>query len=283
MRYDLHIHTAASDGSDAPAQLAEKVVAAELELFSVTDHDTIEGALAMETMIPEGVGYIRGVEFSCIGSGGKCHILGYGFDPAHPRYCAALAEGAQLRREKLGRRIAHLREQFGIELTEEELRWLHSRKSPGKPHIGKLLLSRGLAPDLDSAIRRYLSGIPGRDRIDAKTAIDAIRASGGIPVWAHPLGGEGEKRLTQTEFLKRLELLLSDGIQGMECRYSRYSREESEFLMTHAQARGLLVTGGSDYHGVNKKGIVLGQLGTEPADWGIDTAPFSGIILQKGR
>lgn len=283
MRYDLHIHTAASDGSDSPAALAQKVREAGLELFSVTDHDTIAGALAMEALIPEGVGYIRGVEFSCISPGGKCHILGYGFGPEHPAFLAALEEGAQLRREKLERRIVHLREKFGIVLTEEELRWLHSLKSPGKPHLGKLLLERGLAPDRGSAIRRFLSGVPGRDRIDAKTAIDAIRLSGGIAVWAHPLGGEGERRLAEAEFAALLAVLTADGIQGLECHYSRYSRAESELLLGYARARGLIVTGGSDYHGVNKKGIHLGQLGTENADYSIDTALFSGIILQKAR
>ena len=280
-RYDLHIHTAASDGSDTPATLAQKVREAGLELFSVTDHDTIEGALAMEALIPEGVGYIRGIEFSCVSPGGKCHILGYGFDPNHPGFLAALREGAELRREKLERRIAHLREKFGILLTEEELGWLRSLKSPGKPHLGKLLLERGLAPDMNSAIRTYLSGVPGRDRIDSGTAIDAIRVSGGIAVWAHPLGGEGERRLTEAEFQAKLALLIADGIQGLECRYSRYSREESALLLRCAQTHGLIATGGSDYHGANKQGILLGQLGTDFAPGNIDTAPFSGIILQK--
>ena len=280
MRYDLHIHTAASDGSDSPAELAQKVREAGLELFSVTDHDTVDGALAMEALIPEGVGFLRGVEFSCISPGGKCHILGYGFDPTHPRFLAALDEGTRLRREKLERRIVHLREKLGIVLTEEELRWLRSLKSPGKPHLAGLLVERGLAPDRSSAIRRFLSGVPGRDRIESKTAIDAIRAAGGIAVWAHPLGGEGEKRLAEAEFAALLAVLTADGIQGLECHYSRYSPAESELLLGYARACRLIVTGGSDYHGVNKKGIALGQLGTEAGDWSIDTAPFSGIILQ---
>ena len=280
MRYDLHIHTAASDGSDSPARLADAVRAAGLELFSVTDHDTIDGALEMEALRPAGVGFIRGVEFSCVSPGGKCHILGYGYDPQHPCFRAALDEGAALRREKLERRIVHLREKFGIVLTEEELLWLRSQKSPGKPHLGKLLLERGLAQDMNTAIRHFLSGVPGRDRIDSKTAIDAIRGSGGIAVWAHPLGGEGEKRLTGEEVQQRLSVLTGEGIQGMECFYSRYAPEESELLLGLARARGLIVTGGSDYHGTNKKGILLGQLGTKTADWSIDTAPLSGIILQ---
>lgn len=276
---DLHIHTTASDGSDSPAELARRLGG--LKLFSVTDHDTIDGALAMEPLVPAGIGYIRGVEFSCVFPGGKCHILGYGYDPANPVFRAALQEGAQLRQEKLRRRLAHLQERFGIAFNEEELHWLHSLSSPGKPHLGRLLLNRGLAPDLNSAIRTYLSGVPGRDRIEAKTAIEAIRAAGGIAVWAHPLGGEGEKRLTRAEVEARLEILTGLGIQGLECRYSRYSNADEALLLGFARSHGLLVTGGSDYHGSNKKGIELGQLGAEHGDWSIDTAPLSGIILQN--
>lgn len=261
--FDLHIHTSASDGSDTPAELAQRVGAAGLKLFSVTDHDTIDGALAMAALVPEGVRYIRGVEFSCVFPGGKCHILGYGYDPEHPRFRAALEEGAQLRQEKLQRRLVHLRERFGIVLTPEELAWLRSLKSPGKPHLGRLLLNRGLAPDMSSAIKAYLTGVPGRDRIEARTAIEAIRAAGGIAVWAHPLGGEGEKRLTGAEFERRLDILLEKGIQGLECRYSRYTNGEAELLLRHARGHGLIATGGSDYHGTVKKDIALGQLGAE--------------------
>ena len=280
-KLDLHIHTSASDGSDSPAELARKVWDRGLTLFSVTDHDTIDGALAMEALVPEGVGYIRGVEFSCLFPGGQCHILGYGYDPEHPAFRAALTEGAELRREKLRRRLDHLREKFGIEFTQEELCWMSSRKSPGKPHLGKLLMERGLAADMNTAIKTYLSGVPGRDRIEAQTAINAIRASGGIAVWAHPLGGEGERRLTDEEFEARLESLLAMGIQGLECLYSRYTRTESGLLLSHARSHGLIATGGSDYHGFHKKGIALGQLGAETWNWSIDTAPLSGIILQN--
>ena len=82
--FDLHIHTTASDGSDTPRELAGKL--AGLALFSVTDHDTVEGALAMETLVPEGVRYLRGVEFTCISPAGKCHILGYNYDPDCPQF-----------------------------------------------------------------------------------------------------------------------------------------------------------------------------------------------------
>ena len=276
-KVDLHIHTTASDGADSPRVLAEKIAAAGLELFSVTDHDTIAGALEMEKIVPRGVRYIRGVEFSCVSPAGKCHILGYHYDPDHPAFRAALAQGRQLRLEKLERRLEKLRREYAIELTEAELRWLYSRNSPGKPHLGRILLDRGLETSLDSAIRTYLKDVPGRDRIEAQTAVEAILASGGFPVWAHPLGGEGEKRLTPEKFEGLLKLLRGYGIRGLECHYSRYSAHEAAFLEDRAKALGLAVTGGSDYHGKNKTGIALGQLGSH---WSVDTERLFGIICK---
>lgn len=260
---DLHIHTTASDGTDSPVELLEKLRAARIRVFSVTDHDTVSGALELEPLVPEGMRFIRGIEFSCISEAGKCHILGYGYDPENPVFLAALEEGRLLRLEKLERRIIHLREKFGVELTTEESAWLRSLGSPGKPHLGQLLVKRGLCDDLDTAIRTYLKGVPGRDRIDAGTAIRAIRAAGGTPVWAHPLGGEGEKRLTPDRFDLQLRTLLKEGIRGLECWYSRYTLEEIRFLTANAEAHGLAVTGGSDYHGSAKPDIRLGMLNCE--------------------
>ncbi len=274
---DLHMHTTASDGADTPAELARKVAAAGLRLFSVTDHDTVDGALEMENLVPDGVRYIRGVEFSCVSPAGKCHILGYGYDPDHPVFRAALEEGRRLRLEKLERRLARLRQEYAIELTEPERQWLYSRNSPGKPHLGRILLDRGLAPTLDGAIRGFLKDVPGRDRIEAKTAVEAILAAGGFPVWAHPLGGEGEKRLTPERFEGLLDILCSYGIRGLECKYSRYSGEEAAFLLDHAARRGLTATGGSDYHGKNKTGIALGNIGSH---WDVDTGELYGIICK---
>lgn len=276
-KVDLHIHTTASDGADSPRVLADKIAAAGLELFSVTDHDTIAGALEMEKLVPRGVRYIRGVEFSCVSPAGKCHILGYGYDPDHPALLEALAEGRRLRLEKLERRLEQLKRDHGIELTEDERTWLMSLGSPGKPHLGQIIRNRGLAPDLDGAIRGFIRDVPGRDRIEAKLAIEAITAAGGFPVWAHPLGGEGEKRLTEEKFESLLQTLLGYGLRGLECRYSRYGRKESEFLLDHAERLGLTPTGGSDYHGSNKKDIQLGQLGY---DWTVDTEKLYGIICK---
>ena len=279
-KVDLHIHTTASDGSDSPRVLARNISDSGIELFSVTDHDTISGALDMEPLVPEGVRFVRGIEFSCADPAGKCHILGYGYDPDHPAFRAALAEGRQLRLAKMALRIEALARDHGIVLTEGELQWVMGHESPGKPHLGKVLKDRGLAPTLDRAIQGYLRDVPGRDRIDAKTAVEAITAAGGFPVWAHPLGGEGEKRLTPERFSRLLQVLLGYGIRGMECWYSRYSLADVDFLLEQADRHGLTVTGGSDYHGTNKQDLPLGRLNTDGALWAVDTDALYGIIFK---
>jgi predicted metal-dependent phosphoesterase TrpH len=261
---DLHMHTIASDGADTPAQLLTKIMAAGIRVFSVTDHDTIEGALEMEKLVPPELRYIRGVEFSCIHPAGKCHILGYGYDPEDPELQAALELGRQLRQEKLQRRLIFLQDRFGITLTKAEEQFLYSQKSPGKPHLGQILLDRGLAPDVTAAIQEYINPCKdGNDRIDADLAIRAIRHAGGTAVWAHPLGGEGEDRLSKAEFQVQLDILAAMGIQGLECHYSRYTREDADYLCHQAARRNLIITAGSDYHGGNKQNLALGQLNAE--------------------
>ena len=275
---DLHIHTNASDGSDSPALLLRHLKEAGITAFSITDHDTITGALEMESLITPEFRFIRGIEFSCETPAGKCHILGYNFDPNDPVFSAALEEGAALRREKLLSRLRYLEETLSITFTEAEKTWLNSLKSPGKPHFGQLLVDRGIAGTITEAIRKYINPHkPRRDRIDARTAITAILHAGGIPVWAHPLGGEGEKRLSVEDFQAQLAILIGQGIRGLECGYSRYSRADVEFLTAQAQRYNLLISGGSDYHGTNKQDLPLGRLCTDSAPLPADSL----TILKK--
>ena len=112
-------------------------------------------------------------------------------------------------------------------------------------------------------MKKYLDNCKtGNTRFSGEEAIDTIISAGGIPIWAHPLGGEGEIHLTQNEFLPKLQEMLTFNIKGLECYYSRYSTEEIEFLTKCAKEKDLLITGGSDYHGTNKD-IPLAKLNTE--------------------
>lgn len=258
---DLHIHTDASDGTDTPEQVLEKILDQGIHTFAITDHDTVAGSLAMGGLVPPEVRFIPGIEFSCRAPLGKCHILGYGFDLTGDVFWEAVNTARRRRMDKLGLRLAFLETQFGILLTQQEMDWLMSRPSPGKPNLAQILVERGLAKNIDDAIQRYINPCKGGDdRIPAELAVRGILGAGGIPIWAHPLGGEGERRISREEFGRRLAELMAYGIRGLECCYSRYDDDDIEFLLSQSKAHGLLVSGGSDYHGGNKVGISLGKL-----------------------
>ena len=258
---DLHIHSNYSDGSDNLETLVNNIITSNIGIFSLTDHDTIEGAINIEKYLPSNIKYIRGVELTCKTRDIKCHILGYNYHPDDNALHNLILKGKELRRQKLETRIKYLKEVWNIELTKEELDWLYSRPSVVKTHFANILVKRGLAEDNLSAMRKYLDGCKtGNTRFDGEEAINIILHAGGIPVWAHPLGGEGEKHLSEEEFLPRLQTMIECGIKGLECYYSRYNDNEISFLVSCANKYNLLISGGSDYHGSNKQNINLGKL-----------------------
>ena len=257
MKADLHIHSNNSDGSDNTNELLNNLKKSGVEIFALTDHDTVEGCREMEKLSPD-ITFIKGVELTCLCDDIKCHILGYGIDINNPDLLGLIEKGKQLRQQKLETRIKYLKDIFSIELTKNEKDWLYSRKSVVKTHLANILVNRGLADDNLSAMKKYLDGIKtGNTRFDGQEAIETIKKAGGIVVWAHPIGGEGEKHLTLKEFLPRLEKMKSFGIQGLECYYSRYNFDEIDFLVKCADDNNLYITGGSDYHGTNKNIPIL--------------------------
>lgn len=261
-KIDLHMHSTASDGTDTPLQLAEIVQSAGITIFALTDHDTVAGAEQLRCHTPAGMKFVPGIEFSCRMPSGKCHILGYACDTTHSSFQEALAQGAALRAAKLQKRIDFLKEN-GICLPENELEVLRKMPSVGKPHLGNLMVRYGFAPDMQTAISATLNRCPTHNsRIPAEVAVQAILASGGIPVWAHPLGGTGEKAVGKEQFGEMLEELMGYGLRGLECFYSKYPMSSCESLSEITQDHGLLVSGGSDYHGKNKS-VRLGTLNEE--------------------
>ena len=260
MFVDMHLHSCYSDGSDTVPQLVEKLIADGFTSFSLTDHDSVSGIPELLQITGNRAHAITGVEFSCKDKSARCHILAYGFAVNDPHIQALVDKGDALRKQNFENRKNHLEKNHGIFFTESELAWLFSLPKIGKPHIAKILIARGLAKDTNEVIRNYLDGCKAQDeRLQASEVISAILASGAIPVWAHPLGGEGEEHLSETEFLSLAKRLISHGIKGMECYYSRYSEKEIAFLLQKAEDFSLAVSGGSDYHGENKT-VMLGEL-----------------------
>ena len=256
---DMHLHTTASDGSYSPVEVMQMVREAGVNVFSLNDHDTTAGVNEIQDKIPEEMEFYNGIEFSCEIGDIKCHILGYSYDDEHPDFKEALAAAESKRENKLAIRIEHLREVDGIELTNEEVEELESIPSAGKPHIANILMRRGVSGTRTEIINKYLEfGVD--NRIPAELAIKAIRASGGVAIWAHPLGGENEIHMNREELEEKLEVLQGIGIEGLECFYSRYDDREIAMLLEIAESRRLLVSGGSDFHGKNKN-VEIGELG----------------------
>ena len=250
---DFHMHSSASDGKDTLAGLFERVKLLGIKVFSLTDHDTIEGAREMERLVKASdndIAFVRGIEFSCITPIGKCHILGYGYNWDSAVFISVLSKGASLRKGKLEQRISFLKEKYGIVLPENDVEEMRQMGSVGKPHIAEIMVRIGVADTISEAISEYIDNCPTMDsRIPANEVIHAVRESGGISVWAHPYGGVGEERIDTETFNRQLNYLKEMGLQGLECYYSRYTMGEAERLAECAKQNDLLVSGGSDYHG----------------------------------
>lgn len=280
---DLHLHSNNSDGSDSVENLVKEIKKANLEIFALTDHDTIAGCIEITKYIPKNIKFIPSIELTCQTGDIKCHILGFNCNPADEKLNALIQKGKELRRKKLETRLDYIKNVLHIDLTNDELNWLYSRKSVVKTHLANLLVKRKMAKTNVEAMQKYLDGIKtGNTRFSIEEAIDAIVTSGGIPVWAHPLGGEGEKHIAHEKFMPRLEKMIAYGIKGLECYYSRYTLEEVKFLINCANSNNLLISGGSDYHGTNKENIQLAKLNVDSTPIGAENLTvlkYLGIAL----
>ena len=274
---DLHIHSTISDGTDDWDILVEKIYKSGIKAFSITDHDNFMFVEEIRnTSRRYGLKYVNGIEFSCR-TNKLCHILGYNFDRNNADIIRLTERKMEMQKNKNRARIRRLSIQLGVRFSKEDLEWLYSNNRAGKPHIARLLVKNGYARTKQSAFSDYLNKIKVKsENLYPDEAVDAIHKAGGIAVWAHPLGGEGETHLTQEKFAEQFQIVSKAGIDGIECRYSRYDERELDFLTDFALKHGLLISGGSDYHGKNKD-ISLGELNC----FGKEIHPSDLNILEK--
>lgn len=259
---DLHMHSTASDGTDTPEQILEKISEIDgVKIFALTDHDTISGVEQIKNKIPQDIFFVNGVEFSCETAGGnKCHILGYFYDADNAEFQKILEQGKNLHKDKIDARLKFLGKLYKINFSADDVKKICENEVAGKPHIVNFIFEKfGIDK---KKIYDDLEKCKTDIRLDAKKVIDVIKISGGVSVWAHPLGGEGEKISSQAKFEKELAELKNFGLDGLECYYSRYNSKQREFLLQSAEKNNLLISGGSDYHGRNKN-ISIDELGTD--------------------
>jgi predicted metal-dependent phosphoesterase TrpH len=271
VRADLHVHSVFSDGRHTPAQLCDLAHGAGLTHVALCDHDTLSGLNPMqeavdalgESLVQAGeapMTLLPGVELST-GDTGKLHILGYGVGAGQAKLKEVLAESGKRRLERFQATLRRLRE-LGIQIPPELLP--ESLEGPlGRAHVARILVKMGAVRSMGEAFGRYLAEgrpafVPYR-HMTTLEAVDLLLKAGAVPVLAHPC----RMNLSQPALFALVESFQEGGLQGLEVYHPSAPGEQIPALDAFARRRGLLVTGGSDFHGDQR----ADELGRLPGDW----------------
>jgi predicted metal-dependent phosphoesterase TrpH len=263
-RVDLHIHSTASDGTLSPSEILFLAKKLNLSAISITDHDTIDGVKeAFRAGIPPSIKLLTGVEVSTAApsffpGSGSLHILGYGVQLDHVELIETL-EVLQHARDHRNPRIIERLNSLGIDVSLNDVIVDAGKCQLGRPHIAQYMLKKGFVQSIDEAFDKYLGkGKPAyvdKYRVDPAKAIEIIRQAGGIPVLAHPClikttGDQSLEKLVQE--LKKI------GLMGLEAYYPDHSAKQVIRYTRMARRFGMLITGGTDFHGSIKPDIQMG-------------------------
>lgn len=266
MKYiDLHVHSLYSDGSCTPTELVSLAAKAGLSAFALTDHDIVAGipeaAQAAAAYSQEHPGtpltVVPGVEISAAFRDRDIHILGLLIDPGSAELQTAL-DAARTERDTRNCRMAERLEAAGIHVDMDELKAIDPNSVITRAHFAKYLLMKHYVKDYSTAFTRYLGDetpyyVP-RHFIDPEAAIRLIRNAGGVPVLAHPL----LYHLGEEDLAGLVAQLAGYGLMGIEAIYSSNTGRDEQNVRHLADRFGLLITGGSDFHGTPKPQIQIG-------------------------
>ena len=271
---DLHIHTTASDGSLTPTQVVQLARKKGFSLIAVTDHDTMGGvAEALEAGKKYNVDVVPGVEISS-GVTLEVHMLGYGMSPDHPVMKAMMEDMRAARVERMERIIENL-QKMGVPITVEEVEAV-AGGAIGRPHIAQVLIAHGLVPDVRTAFREYIGvgakAYVERRKMTSEQVVANIRAAGGVPVLAHG----GLLRISEVELNQWIDSMAKKGLMGLECYHNAHTPQMERLLRAAGERNGLLVTGGSDFHGASRPDV---EMGTGLSRWN-DRQACRGRFLQ---
>ncbi len=255
-RIDLHLHTTHSDGSQTPAEVVRLAHEAGVSALAITDHDITTGlpeAIAAGQEL--GIEIIPGIEISSRHGESELHVLGYFIKWQD----AQLNERLMTLRESRHRRnpkIIELLQAAGIDITYDEVR--AGSDSVGRPHIARVLMDKKVVTTAKEAFDRFLAeGKAAYVPRDLPAPVDAIRwikDAGGLAVLAHPTWVKTTEG-TLTDLARQLK---EQGLDGVEVHYSTHTPRQTRTYLSLAKQLGLLVTGGSDFHGMTKPDIEVG-------------------------
>jgi predicted metal-dependent phosphoesterase TrpH len=254
-KIDLHMHSNASDGSFPPEDVARMAAGNGIEVFALTDHDTLDGIpVASVFAAKSGIRLITGVELSVSEEGMDVHLLAYGFDAADPPLVSAIARYRDGRRER-ARKILMRLKGLGIRISLEEVEEIANGGALGRPHVAEALLRMGHVENFNEAFQRYLGHhapayVP-KPRVTLEEASALVRDAGGVTILAHP--GTLNRDHLIPAWARR-------GLDGIEVWHSKHDAAAVQRYRGFANLHGLLMTGGTDYHGERTPGIVIGSV-----------------------
>lgn len=255
---DLHVHSNASDGSLTPSRLADEAISAGLKAIALTDHDTVDG-------IPEIIQYtknkdieiIPGIELSCYYNNREIHILGFFIDYENPELNSELARLKKAREER-NIKMVELMQKDGIPITMEKLLHGNPDSVVTRAHFARVLVEEGVCKDKDIAFKKYIGEkcryyLP-KPQVSCEKAMDILTKYSKGAFLAHPL----LYHLGYSQIDELLSYLKNLGLKGLEAYHSSNNSYESDRLRALALKHDLLISGGSDFHGVVKPNIKLG-------------------------
>jgi len=256
---DLHVHSTASDGSLSPVKIIQAADKANLRAIAITDHDTVDGSVeALQHQHSSGVEILPGVEISAGFEPGVMHILGYliRLDDASLREVLKVLQQARASRNL---QIIERLQDLGIDITYDEVQKASGGGQIGRPHIAHVLVQKGIVQNIDNAFNKLLrKGSPAyaeRYRLLPVEAIEAISGAGGVPVLAHPFTLNAK---TEGDLERVLVELKQAGLKGVEAYCPGHGPAVTALYERLADRHGLLVTGGTDFHGALKPEVHIG-------------------------
>lgn len=257
-RIDLHTHSLKSDGAQTPADVVRTAYAAGLSAMALADHDNIEGvpeAIAEGERL--GIEVIPAVELSAQ-SDTELHILGYFIDIKNKRLNDAMAYALQVRDQRQEDTCRKLNEQ-GFQITMDELRQeAHGNPVLCRAHFAQIMVRKGYAASVQEAFTKYLSvgcyAYSNRQALTGPEAVSLIREAGGIAVAAHL----HLIKMPDEQLKEYLKSLIPYGLDGVEGYYTDYTPDMEQRYRKMAKELGLVISGGTDYHGANKPHISIG-------------------------
>jgi predicted metal-dependent phosphoesterase TrpH len=267
LKIDLHTHTSYSDGTDTPAELINKALAAGISIIGLTDHDSISGWQEATNALRVGISLVPGAEISCQTSDGiSVHILGLLFDSNNSELMDTLEKTRENRHGRMEKIIARINE-AGIDITMNDvLEQLSDGATLGRPHLADALVKKGIVASRDEAFTQMLHNnskyYVSHYSPTPEAAIKLIKAAGGVSVIAHPMASHRGRTISQETFGSIIEA----GLDGIEVDHRDHSPDEKLQLIQLASESNLVMTGASDYHG-NGKLNTLGEYTTSPEQW----------------